>query len=1161
MSSKKYTKKELHEHILAKPDMYIGSMNHEKLEMLLIGERGMEKCQIIFVAALLKIFDEIIVNCRDVATEKDIKYIKVNIDKKSGKIIIENHGGITIKKNEENPELYDQELIFGSLLSSDKYDDSKGRITGGKYGYGAKLANIFSKEFEVETHDGKKSFVQKYTDNMYKKSVPEIGKSKEKFTRISFIPDYVRFEMEGLSNDMYRVFMSRTHEIAACTKKSVRVSFNDTVAVNTFYDYATFFGKDVMIETNSRWSIGIQITKADEFNHVSFVNGVRTVRGGYHVNHVKKMVCDIIKDMIITKKGHEKLKVNPAVVSKYLNLIVLSTIEDPEFTSQSKDELRTPPSKWCVHKKKCTDHMPIFSEQLITKIKKSGLDKMVLADLTNKSVNEKVTNKKKSLNDIETYIPAPAIVKGTKDKHLKTLCITEGKSAGSHVVAAMKQLGTEAEYIGIYTTGGVPICVKDDITSMKTKVVKLDTLKNNKVMNELMRILGLGLNKKDVSRKDLTYDRIMLITDQDVDGTHIKGIWMNNFTRLWPKLSMENFITTLNTPIIKVFRNGKPTLKFYNLPEFLEWREKNIAEVNKSSTQVKYYKGLATNNDLDAAENFANLEDKKIIFTMEEGVTIETLDTSDDMKAINIAFETNKADKRKEIVMNFDETTFLEEKSGKIPFIDFFEKEFPHYVCYNSRRMIPGIDGLKPCHRKILYSMMSSNMYGKEKSQRVAQLAAKISHDTDYPHGEASLIGAIVIMAQNYPCSGNNINLLYPNGTFGSRMNNGEDHGQPRYIYSHLNDIVKYIFKSEDTPVLKKALNDNNEEIEPKMYAPIIPFSLVNGGTGIGSGFSTSIPSFNPINVIENTKKFITTKKITKMTPWYYGFKGEIEYDKESGKTTANGCIEFYGNTIRITEIPPDISLEKYKSILNKMKESEKIISWEHGLNSEICPLNENGEYVSISKKKTKDKTSSNCDFFDIVVDPDKAKLYRRNREAFMKDFKLSKSFSYTNMHLHNSHDKIQKFESMIEIYRDFYEFRKKVYEDRKEYNINKMNTELNIAKEKARFIKCVIDGNIKIVKKTTDQVVSQLEENEFTKVNKRYDYLTTMHITSLTNDKYEKLLKIVENLNIELKEYQKKTIEEMWISELDELLEYYKTTFCPERRIMTNIHEVEHTQ
>lgn len=123
------------------------------------------------------------------------------------------------------------------------------------------------------------------------------------------------------------------------------------------------------------------------------------------------------------------------------------------------------------------------------------------------------------------------------------------------------------------------------------------------------------------------------------------------------------------------------------------------------------------------------------------------------------------------------------------------------------------------------------------------------------------------------------------------------------------------------------------------------------------------------------------------------------------------------------------------------------------------------------------------------------------------------------------------------------------------------MNTELNIAKEKARFIKCVIDGNIKIVKKTTDQVVSQLEENEFTKVNKRYDYLTTMHITSLTNDKYEKLLKIVENLNIELKEYQKKTIEEMWISELDELLEYYKTTFCPERRIMTNIHEVEHTQ
>lgn len=149
---------------------------------------------------------------------------------------------------------------------------------------------------------------------------------------------------------------------------------------------------------------------------------------------------------------------------------------------------------------------------------------------------------------------------------------------------------------------------------------------------------------------------------------------------------------------------------------------------------------------------------------------------------------------------------------------------------------------------------------------KVAQLAGKVGEVSCYHHGEVSLQSTIVGMAQDFVGS-NNINLLLPLGQFGSRLDGGDDHAQSRYIYSCLNKIVKKLFLESDKFLLKY-LEDDGTMVEPNYYIPIIPMLLVNGCIGIGTGYSTAIPSYNPIDLINNIKLLLDEKEMNEITPW-----------------------------------------------------------------------------------------------------------------------------------------------------------------------------------------------------------------------------------------------------------------------------------------------------
>jgi DNA topoisomerase-2 len=190
-----------------------------------------------------------------------------------------------------------------------------------------------------------------------------------------------------------------------------------------------------------------------------------------------------------------------------------------------------------------------------------------------------------------------------------------------------------------------------------------------------------------------------------------------------------------------------------------------------------------------------------------------------------MVFNKKRADDRKEWLKEYDRDLYLDTNKPSITYEEFIGEELIHFSKYDCDRSIPSLmDGLKTSLRKILFAAFKKNLTSEIK---VAQFTGYVSEHACYHHGEASLNGAIVGMAQNFVGS-NNINLLIPSGQFGTRLKGGDDSASERYIFTLLNQITRAIFPKHDDAILEY-LNDDGTPVEPRFYAPIIPMILVNG--------------------------------------------------------------------------------------------------------------------------------------------------------------------------------------------------------------------------------------------------------------------------------------------------------------------------------------------
>ncbi len=1132
--SKKYQKMDQVEHVLKLPDTYVGSVERQRdvINVIVKEEQNeqirntIQKKPISYIPAFYKIFDEIIANAEDQDTRLKLDHklflqskkknkksielvseIKINIDKETGMISVYNDGdGIDIIKMKEH-DMYPAELIFGCLLTSTNYDESQEKVTGGKNGFGAKLANIYSTKFIVETVDRhrKKYFKQEFRDNMSIKSEPFIKKYTEKpFTRITFYPEFSRFGMTGMEDDVFSLFEKRAYDVAAWTNQTVRVYFNDQlIDISGFEEYSKLYLSDtkqrVYEKVNDKWEILATHNDNEVFEQISFVNGINTIRGGKHVDYIVDQIKDKMVEWIKRKK---KLNVKPIYVKNQLMVFVKATIVNPSFDGQTKETLTTSKSKF--------GSICEISQKFINQLAETGIvEKIIMqAEYKNSKVLRK-TDGKKTLMIRGIPKLTDANKAGGKFSKRCTLILTEGDSAKSMAISGLSEVGRD--YFGVFPLRGKLVNVKD---------ADIDKILKNSEISNLKKIIGLKTGEdyfgKTESNWPLRYGKLMIMCDQDVDGSHIKGLLMNLFHTFWPSLLKDDFVTSLITPIIKATK-GKNVITFYTLTDYEDWKKLNK---NGKGWKIKYYKGLGTSTAKEAKEYFRTM--KNVQYKWNEQESNESID---------LAFNKKRSDDRKNWLQQYDRNEILDSNDKEVSYNDFIEKEFKHFSNYDLERSIPSIcDGFKPSQRKILFSCFKRNLKNEIK---VAQLAGYASEHSAYHHGEASLQGTIVKLAQNYVGS-NNINYLKPNGQFGTRMLGGKDSASPRYIFTQLNNITFKLFNSSDFPLLR--YNDEDGlSIEPKWYLPILPTVLINGTQGIGTGYSSNIPNFNPLDIIKAIKSKLQNKSYPSPTPWYRNFKGTIT-PLLNNRYQSKGIWKKIGSDrIQVTELPIGTWTEDYKQFLETLL---------------IDKQKPNSKQVLLSFDDNSSETQ--VDFLLRFRSITLMRILKKNELAIDKLLKLTttKSTNLSNMHLYSTQGIIKKYNSVNEIIDEFYDLRLEYYQKRKDYLLYKLKKELQLISYKVKFINEILEDTIDLRKKKKVVIHKLLHDKQYPKLRnnkedkKSYDYLIKMPMDTLTDEKLETLNKI---LNIKQNEFtiiQDTTSKQMWENDLIDLESTYKKDF-----------------
>ena len=1115
----KYQQKTDKQHILDNPDTYIGSVEEVDSDLWILNEAGdkiIEK-NIKYIPGLFKLFDEGIVNCRDhvvrmqqnIANGHDNSIPVSNIEitiQEDGTIIMLNDGnGIDVAQHPEH-KIWIPEMIFGHLRTSTNYDKTEKKIVGGKNGFGFKLVLIWSTSGSIETVDHIRGlkYIQEFKNNLDEICKPSITKCKSKpYTKITFNPDYKRLGINGLSNDIISLLKKRVYDVAAVTDKNLKVKYNSNlIPVKNFQQYIDMYIGDKNIsprvyeDNGVRWEYAVALTPTNEFVQISFVNGIHTAKGGKHVEYILNQITRKLVEFIDKKK---KVKVNPNSIKEQLILFLRCDIENPAFDSQTKDFMNTPSSKFGS---KCD-----VSDKFIEKVAKMGVMDAAL-QLTevkeNKAAKKTDGTKTKSIRGIPKLTDANWA--GT-DKSKECLVIfCEGDSAKAGIISGLSS--DDRNIIGVYP-------MKGKILNVRGEAVK--KISENKEIAEIKKILGLETGKKydtieDVY-KNLRYGKILFMTDQDLDGSHIKGLGINLFQSEWPSLSeIPGFIGFMNTPILKA-KKGNAELNFYNDGEFEEWKVNN--DIN--GWKIKYYKGLGTSTGKEFREYF---EKKKI-------VGFEHSEKSND--AIDMVFNKKRADDRKEWLKYYDRNSYLDTNKINVSYEEFINKELIHFSKYDCDRSIPNLmDGLKISLRKILFSAFKKNLNTEIK---VAQFSGYVSEHSGYHHGEASLNGAIVGMAQNFVGS-NNINLLLPNGQFGTRLQGGKDSASERYIFTQLNKLTRTIFPATDDNVLKY-LNDDGILVEPVFYAPIIPMILINGSKGIGTGFSTDIMCYDPLQIIQYLKnKLQSIDENIQFNPYYEGFKGTIIKINDE-KFLIKGLYEKISNDkIKVTELPVGFWTEDFKELL------EELIEPAAGKDGKK-PSSLIKDYDDMSK-------DTNVEFIITFVkgklDELEASKGDYDCNGLEKLLKLYTTNTTTNMHLFNAEDILQKYNNIPDIINAYYDIRLNLYQQRKIYMINSLEKELIILTNKAKYILENLNSTIDLRKKKKEQVIQMLLEKGYDIVenDNEFKYLIKMPMDSVTEENVEKLLKDKTSKEGDLSVIKNTTINKMWLNELNQLKELY---------------------
>jgi DNA topoisomerase-2 len=1043
-----------------------------------------------------KIVDEILQNMADRPVKDPLmRKIIVTVDEARGVITARNDGyGILIEKPDKTtnpgaPDEYWPTILYTRIMAGGNFVSSAdvAHHQGGRNGIGAKASNICSRRFKVTVGDSvnKKLFTQEWRDGMTSTAGPSIKAyaAKVGFVEVDFEPDmeFFGFSGPGFTPDFAALIRSRVWELAAVTPDAISVTLDGIkLPIKNLSQYTALYTAGVVgspkpahsVQTTPGgvvvWDVTVLPAGRDGVTAdcVAFVNGVRC-GSGKHVQHLYTRLAAMLEDAVRkkTKTATKDVKdsvVKPSHVQASTFVVLNVRVDAPRFTSQNKECLDSPAKDWGF--KWQPDEA--FVKRVATLCADAVADRIVLkADAGAVRDANKKTAGSKSVN-LPKYEPAGDAGKPNTEA---MLLLAEGDSAKSLAMAGRAVTGSSL--IGVYCLKGKPLNTRD---STVCKAM------GNEVLNNVAKILGLEYGRTYTTPDDLrrlNYRYMVLMADQDYDGGHIVGLMVNWIETMWPSLlhARPDFIKRFATPIVVARRRkGVPVtlpaeLKFLSLPTFTAWLDE---DASRSTTYAfAYYKGLGGHSSAAGREYFSSLDDYVVSLTY---------DVARDRETLLDFFDKSRADARRRMLETvFDASSFVDYTQRSVSVKTYLLNETLHYSHDHNIRNITDMDGMKRTQRKVIYAVRKHVRPGQVvKLQPLAMQAAK---DTHYHHGDASLYSTMVGMGQAHVGT-NNVNLLSCDGQFGSRHASRDVFTSPRYLSTGLTPITNKLFRPEDDAILTYRVEDGAERVEPTVFAPVVPIDMLNGCSGVGTGWRTEMPAFYPPEVIAVFRARVQGREdwaaaAAAMLPWYDGFSGGVHRTATAWKTTGLYHLEETDTqtNIVISELPVGMWIDNYYErvlapllVGNKDGFVTRILSDTTDTRVRYTLVCDSDAFTAAAKDARTDAFVKDGRNFFSTADPsigrqadDVYTRAQRRYTAIETLLKLESSTTWQHMHRFDVTGAITHYASMPDLVEAYYRFRMPLYEERRVYGLDELDRTRLLLQNKLRFIKEVSDGVI----------------------------------------------------------------------------------------------------
>lgn len=830
------------------------------------------------------------------------------------------------------------------------------------------------------------------------------------------------------------------------------------------------------------------------FPHVQgFVNGLPCSRG-VHIKQAQQIFAKAFEEQIFNDKDLkpklEKFRNTkfPSLIKENVFFLVKAELPGkPEWGSgQIKDELMgckvgkvdlslfDPSDKVNVNGKE----EPKWGDW-----KNSRLMQVIINSWESETLKEFKKTDGKKTKHVSTKNYEGANLAGTKDSEKCTLILCEGESAAGYIRQYISLFPRGKDFFGVFAFKGKPLNVM--------KAYLEDIIKNEEYAG-LKKAGGLqfGMDYRiPENKKTLRYGKWLIAVDPDVDGSHIRAIIMA-YCRVYIQGCFEDgFVSSYYTPLIRA-QWQKRDYTFYRTETFQKWMNEDHS---RKGVVAKYFKGLGTSgNDDIKSDRDANM------------IIVHRFDTeSEDM--FDLALNNGRADDRKRWIAE-DLLEVEELKPGDQLVKEFLNGELITFYHYSVHRAISTLEsGFKVVQGQLLWALRNNKEFKK-----LHVMVAKMIETTKYHHGDMSASKALIQMTRDFTMS-NNVPYFTKNGQFGTRAKGGKDASAPRYIEAKISPIVEKIYPSVDYPLLTMKFEEG-DEVEPAFFLPIIPMALVNGVEGIAVGWSSFIPSYDPIAVVENVRRLITGKKYIKMTPWYRGYNGLIKMSEDETYFTSSGSLSCKGRKIYINELPLFYWTHKFRKLLEKLVALKKI-----------------QDFSDNSKPETVD--------FEIKG------INALNRENFESDeewedelhhfFGLQRQHSLASMVL-LVNGKPKRYQTVEEIIVDFIEFRKPFYEKRIGNRVASITANILKTEQAILFLELINEKKVLIddpdlVKKVL-KIEKKLDAETIEETIEKYS------IRHLRPDGLDKLKKKYQTLLDELEGVKSQNPITLWLNDLSAL-------------------------